>query len=129
MKIRSSFPWRNKCDNDSIITVWVRETSPTTIQINTAVFSIACLLEPKQIKCLNSVYRWKTLYIYNFPFSWHKNMNMKYILQGFMKYCMNIPLSEKHVARQIHLSIIVILDIYGCFLGGTRRSVQFMWTM
>lgn len=57
MKSRSSFPWRNKCDNDSIITVWVRETSPTTIQINTAVFSIACLLEPKQIKCLNSVYQ------------------------------------------------------------------------
>lgn len=43
MKIRSSFPWRNKCDSDSFITVWVKETSPTTIQMNTGVFRIASL--------------------------------------------------------------------------------------
>lgn len=43
MKIRRSFPWRNKCDSHSFITVWVKETSPTTIQMNTGVFSIASL--------------------------------------------------------------------------------------
>lgn len=50
-----SFPWRKKCDSHSFISVWVKEMSPTTIQMNTGVFSIASLEKSKQSKCLNSM--------------------------------------------------------------------------